>query len=273
MLYDNIPLPSKGLFYEGQLEFVKVFFMTTEDELMLTAPNIFNQGSALRILLEKTVCEPNNLPYNQLLINDKEFLLLYLKENAYGHIVDYQDKDRIYFDTRNIEIKNIELFPDDGIFYTYHHKNDIIKLKNLKVTDEKFLKCSKLENQILHIHSINGDEDRKHIKFYMEYMPILESRPFRNYIDSIDFGLNKQTFCHVNEVKQNITIQVDESLFGLTQENLGKFNKNVNDTISFLLNEGNGYTMEGILKLPVHVRKFHEENLVKKITKLNDSMK
>jgi len=284
MYSDSIPIPSKGIFYEGEPEYLQVYYMTTEDELSLTTPNIFAKGDALVNLLKKTVCEPNNIKYEDLLLHDRDYLLLFLKDNAYGYVLDYagvkgldksKEKDSVYFDSQNIEIKmGLDKIPDDGLFYTYRWQNYIFKIRLLKTTDiPKINKRSRLSYYIQHIYSINENTDRKYIQSFMESIPIIESKKIKKFIDSLAFGLNKKTWAIIGGNRVNIDLVIDESLFGLNQQNIGKIAKSINDSIFFLLNEGNGYTEQGLLKMPVHIRKLHEEKLIQKINKINENMK
>ena len=274
--YDSIPIPSKGLFYDGNPEYLRVNYLTTEDELMLTSPNLFHKGDVLNELLEKNVCSINNIKLGDLLINDKEFILLYIKETAYGNVTQYQDeKEKLYFDTHNIKIKTIDSLPEkDGFYHLQYDENTLIKTNFLKVKDEKFLKSSnKLDYYINHIYSINDNTDRNYIKRFFEHLPILKSKKIKNFIDDVSFGVNKKTFCIFNDKTVDIEIQIDESLFGLTQDNINKKNKSINDIIFFLTNEGEGFTYTDILNMPVHTRRFHEEKLLSKIKRINDEIK
>ncbi len=274
MYSDTIPIPSEGIFYEGRPEYLKVYYMTTEDELNLTTINNFAKGDALINLLKRCVCEPNNLPYEDLLLHDRDYLLLFLRDNAHGYVLDYKDKDTsVYFDSQDVAIRNISRMPDDGLLYTYKFQGDVLKLKLLKAIDlPRIKKSSRLSYYIEHIYSVNDNTDRRYIEFYMNRMPIAESKKVKKYIDSIGFGVARKTKAIINGKRQDIDFNVDESLFGLTMNNLGKIAKNINDSIFFLMNEGNGFTMETILKMPTHLRKLHNDKLVQKINKINESM-
>lgn len=275
MFEDRIPIPSKGFYYKDKPEFLTVKFLTTENELMMTSVNLFNNGEAIYKLLEENVCKPNNLSVNELLIGDKEQILLFLKESAYGNIVEYKDgKNDIYFDTYDIGIKSLNKFPEDGKYYRMNHNNNILKLKHLTIADEKLLKNqSKLEYYTNQIHSINGIINKNYIKQYIGRLSIPDGKILKKMIDSIFFGVIKSTKCKVNNKINQIDIKIDESFFGYSLDNLGKINKAINDSIFFLTNEGEGFTWNDVLKMPVFMRKQYEDKLINKITKLNEQMK
>ncbi len=276
MLYDSIPIPSEGIFYKGRPEYLKIFYMTTEDELQLCTLNAFAKGDALITLLKKTVCEPNELPYEDLLLHDRDYLLLWLKDNAFGYVLDYADKkSSVYFNSQDIDIKmGVPRLPDDGLIYTYKQNGIIFKIRHLKAIDiPKLNKKKSLTYYILHVVSINGNDNHKYIEHQINNMPIAEAKKLKKFIDSIAFGVNKKTHAVLDGKRQEIELEIDESLFGLTLQNLGKLAKNLNDAVFFLLNEGNGYTEQGVLKMPTHIRKLHEDKLIQKINKINENMK
>lgn len=274
--YDLIPIPSKGLFYEGTPEYLRVNYLTTEDELMLTSPNLFHKGDVLNELIDKNVCKINNIKLEDLLIYDKEFILLYIKETAYGNITDFKDeKEELYFNTHNIQIKTIDKLPEsDGYYHFQFDENTLIKTHFIRVKDEKnIISKNDLDYYINHIYSINDITDRKYIRAFIGCLPIRKSKKIKNFIDDVAFGVIKKTFCTYNGKKANINVKIDESLFGLSQENISKKNKSINDIIFFLTNEGEGFTYSDILSMPVHMRRFHEEKLLTKIKKINDEIK
>jgi len=279
MFSDTIPIPSMGLFYEGTPEYLEVFYLTTEDELMMTSPNLFNKGDVLYKLLENKVCKHNNINVDDLLVNDKNFILLWLRENAFGNIIEYDEttkdkKEKFFFDTHNISIKNIDKFPDDGNLYTLRFQKHELKFKLLTVADEKKYKNhSKLDYYISHIHSLDGDTDRDKIKTFIHTLPILEGRKIKRYIDSINFGVGKTTTCYINDKPVKTNINMDEIFFGYSQENLAKINKSIKKSMFFLMNEGQGYNNNDLLKMTTFDRKFNEDELIAKIHKMNEQIK
>lgn len=281
MYTDTIPIPSKGIFYENPTEYLEVKHLTTEDELMMTSPNLFNKGDALYKLLDKAVCQLNDIKLDDILVNDKEFILLWLRENAYGHIIENEEvKDEkvetFYFDTRSLTIKNISIMPDDGPFFTMLYDGKYsLKIKLITIGDEKLLRnsTSKLNYYASHIYSINGNVDKKYINHFFMNQPILKSRLITKFIDRINFGVVKKTTCLINNSPIETTVDIDELFFGYNLNNLTKINKAINSSIFFLLNEGQGYTNSDVLAMPTFQRKFNEDKLVEKINKINEQLK
>lgn len=281
MYSDNLPLPSYGYFYENKNDYIEVYHLTTEDEIMMTSPNLFNKGDVLNRLIEKTVCKHNDIKLDDILVNDKEFILLWLRESAYGNVIEFNEiKDgkstEFYFDTRNIRIETMSIPPDDGKLFTYiFNKDYTLKLKLLTIGDEKKLpkNINKIDYYCNFIFSINGNEDRMYINSFLRNQSIMDGRKIKKYIDKINFGVKKDTTCLINKVSTKTSVDINELFFGYSQENLGKITKALNDGIFFLLNEGQGYTNSDVLKMPTWSRKNHEEKLIEKINKMNEQIK
>jgi hypothetical protein len=68
--YDIIPLPSEGKLYPGRKSSVKVAYLTTADENILTSPNLVENGQFLEILINRKLLEPG-LRYKDLLPGDR----------------------------------------------------------------------------------------------------------------------------------------------------------------------------------------------------------
>ena len=121
--FDVIPLPSKGKLYKNKKESVRLAYMTTADENILTSPNLLQSGEFLEILINRKILEPT-LRYKDLLPGDRNAIMLWLRATAYGEIypVTLLDELNEPFDTEiNLnELKTIELNenPDEeGLFY------------------------------------------------------------------------------------------------------------------------------------------------------------
>lgn len=281
MYTDYLPIPSKGMFYPlddygDRQEYLEVGYLTTEDELMMTSTNLFAKGDILYKLLEKKVCKYNNITLDELLINDKEFILLWLREMAYGNIIEYADnKERFMFDTADIGITYLKTAPDKFGCYQYTYRDCVFNLKLLTIRDERVFKIKGKNNfnfYLSHIKDINGNTDREYIKKVFGNMPFLEGRKLKDFIKEINFGVAEYAFCYSNDKRLKTTIEINENFLGFTQNNLPKTNKMLNDSIIYLLNEGQGYTQSDVLSMPCHIRIYNIERLSEKISKINESI-
>jgi hypothetical protein len=213
--FDVIPLPSKGLLYPGQQGSVKVEYMTAMDENILTSPNLIKSGKVLDILLERKVKE-SPVPFDQLLIGDRNAIMIWLRATGYGEMYPVKLTDPssgVEFETEiNLsELKTKELpegiEPDEkGEFsFLLPKSKKKIKFKLLSVSDEKTIASrsekyekatkSQISNTLTYrlqaqIKEIDGNRDVNYIQQFINVMPAFDSLKFREYSDSIEPGID-----------------------------------------------------------------------------------
>lgn len=279
---DSLPVPSKGIFYErdkydNPLEYLEVGYLTTEDEIILCTPNLFHRGEALYRVLERKIEPYNNIKLDDLLVNDKETILLWLRESAFGNMIDYIDKDnkRFNFNTHNIAIKNLIHEPDSNGYYSFNVDNMDFKMKLLTVLDERKYKTkfNRINYLAASIVEINGEEyNFQEKKEFLMNSSISTGRKIRNLIDGFNFGVDRKTIYTYDGKEYKTEITMDELFFGVSKDNLSKNSTAINDSIFFLLNEGQGYINSDILAMPTHIRLYNIDKLSEKIKKHNDEI-
>src|ERR1035437_11092950 len=123
--FDEIFLPSMGLFYSGSTGFIKVRAITGYDEVVASSPYLKQTGSALRILFNNVVLD-SNIEYDNLLICDRDAILLFLRSVTYGDEVEmdfvcpecsHESKGK--FKISNIEAKELNIPPNENGEYEY----------------------------------------------------------------------------------------------------------------------------------------------------------
>lgn len=209
--FDVVPLPSKGKLYRGKKANIKLAYMTTADENILTSPNLLKNGEFLEILINRKLLEPE-LRYSDLLPGDRNAIMLWLRATAYGEMYPvtlYDEKDEPFDVEINLnELKTIELNvePDsDGLFsFVMPISKANVRFKLLTCGDidniEKILEHEKemnipvnnastykLENMIV---EVNGETNKTMIRDFVNYMRIGDSKAFNKYVDSIDTGVD-----------------------------------------------------------------------------------
>lgn len=209
--FDVISLPSKGKFYKNKKESVRLAYMTTADENILTSPNLLQSGEFLEILINRKILEPT-LRYKDLLPGDRNAIMLWLRATAYGEMypVTLFDEDDEPFDTEiNLnELKTIDLTvePDEeGLFYFRLPLTKAeIKFRMLTCGDidaiEKIVEKEKERNIPVNntntyklekmIVEVNGNRDLTTIRDIANSMRIADARAFIDYIDSIECGID-----------------------------------------------------------------------------------
>jgi len=209
--FDVIPLPSKGKLYRNKKQNVRLAYMTTADENILTSPNLLKSGEFLEILINRKLLEPE-LRYKDLLPGDRNAIMLWLRATAYGEMYPvtlYDENDEAFETEINLnELKTIDLNvePDeDGLFnFTMPLSKANVRFKLLTCGDidniEKILEKEKennipvnngntykLENMIV---EVNGETNKTMIRDFVNYMRIQDSKEFNKFVDSIDTGVD-----------------------------------------------------------------------------------
>jgi len=207
--FDVIPLPSEGKLYPRRNKTVKVSFMTTADENILTSPNLMESGEFLEILINRKLLEPD-LRYKDLLPGDRNAIMIWLRATGYGEmypILVYDEKEEVFETEVNLsDLKQIPLNVEpnsEGMFdfqLPISKSNIVFKMltvgeleelgktveatKDLPVNEEATLI---LEAQIV---AVDGNRDRDFIKNFVRNMRVGDAQKLRDYFDKIECGVD-----------------------------------------------------------------------------------
>ena len=236
---DTIELPSKGVFYPNKQTHIKIKHLTAEDENILTSPELIRSGKVLDVLLDNAIVD-NSLAAEDMLVGDRNAALLYLRKEGYGD--DYEVKmtcpkcSEEFRDTvliSELKYKSLEKMPDEsGLFSVVLPKTKwAVKFRLLNGKDEAFLtkkaevpkKTKKnvsysqllTERYVLQIMSINGNSDKLQIKKAVTNMPIGDSLFLREYIRTVEPGIDMEsnfTCKHCGETFED-TVPINAKLF------------------------------------------------------------
>ena len=205
MSYEEVKLPSKGLFYEDGLDSVNIEYLTSKDEDIMTTPSLIENGSVIDVILKKKILN-KNIKVENLLSGDKSAIILFLRASSYGHEYEVQVPDprtNIGFletvDLRKFKYKEISEKPDSvGEFtvkipmrdktikfrlLTSGEEDAVIKMaENIKDTyqlDYAEYSTMKLKANIT---EINGNRDRSYIDRFVDVMPAMDAHIIRKRI-------------------------------------------------------------------------------------------
>jgi len=215
-IVDEVELPSKGIFYNSKQATVKVKHLTAEDENILTSPDLIRSGKVLDVLLENAIID-NSLSAEDMLIGDRNAVLLFLRKEGYGD--DYPVRmscpkcNESFVESvliSSLETKELTTMPDQsGLFAVTLPKTKWqIKFRLMNGADESFLskkaempkKTKKnisysqllTERYILQIMEVNGNSDKLYIKKAVTNMPISDSLVLREYIRMVEPGVDME---------------------------------------------------------------------------------
>jgi hypothetical protein len=240
---EMVELPSKGLLYpEGHplsSGKVEMKYMTAREEDILTNQNYIRQGIVIDKLLQSMLI--TKFDYNDLLIGDKDAIMLaarilgYGKDYDFTYYPEYSDsEEKITIDLTLVKEKplNKELISETGkneFTFKLPNTGNVITFKLLTHGDEQSIDkynqglkkidpkgnsdvTTRLNHTIL---SINGDYDKKAIREFIEYGFLAkDSRAFREYLNSINPGINlKYNYTFDNGSEEDIIIPIGVNFF------------------------------------------------------------
>lgn len=211
MSFDVLPLPSEGKLYKSKKPTVKVAYMTTADENILTSPNLLQSGEFLEILINRKLLDAN-LRYKDLHIGDRNMIMLWLRASSYGEMypVTLLDENDVPFDTEinlnELKTKKLNAEPDaEGLFdFVLPLSKSVIKYKLLNVGEleeiDMIAEQDKANGAILdntptymlerQIIEIDGIRDRAFIKNFIETMRLNDGKELKKKMAEIDCGVD-----------------------------------------------------------------------------------
>ena len=209
--FDVIPLPSQGKLYPSKKPNIKVSFITTADESILSSPNLLQSGEFLEILMNRKILD-QEIRYKDLHVGDRNAIMIWLRATAYGEIypVTLLDENNEVFETElnlnDLVIKNLGAEPDqEGLFdFTFKLCKSNIKFKLLTcgdvddietiVSKEKIDGCP-IDNTIKYhlermIIEVDGSRDATKVKEFANNLRPMDNESFGDYIQSIASGVD-----------------------------------------------------------------------------------
>jgi len=209
--FDVIPLPSEGKLYQNKRANVRVSFMTTADENILTSPNLLQSGEFLEILMNRKMLEPE-LRYKNLHVGDRNAIMIWLRATGYGEMypVTLLDEKGVPFETEinlnDLKTKNLGAEPDqEGLFdFTFPLSKAKVKFKLLTCGDvddiEKLIEKEKADGIPVNnattytmektIIEVNGNRDRNVIREFANSIRIRDAKDFTSYVEKIESGID-----------------------------------------------------------------------------------
>ena len=209
--FDVIPLPSRGKTYPNKKKSVKVAYLTTADENILTSPNLIESGDFLEILINRKLLEPG-LRYKDLHTGDRNAIMIWLRATGYGekYPIQVTDKNGIPFDTivDLNELKTVELEADpdsEGLFdFKMPLSGTQLKIKLLNVGEveaiEKLIEDDKDSGQLINnentyvlesqIVEVDGNRDKGFISEYVKNIRTLEVQKLRAFVQTLECGID-----------------------------------------------------------------------------------
>lgn len=208
--YDVVELPSRGILYPSGTKAVKVSYLTAADENILASPNLVATGNVIDELLKRKILT-REIPIEEMLTQDKQAILIFLRNTAFGPELTLKLKDpqtgndfEHIVDLSELSYKEFTLQQDSNGEYPYFMEKSKknITFKFLTEKDEKEIDdirdswnglgnapviTKRLEKLI---KSVEGNKDPMNIRNFVETLPIVDSQNFRKYINKVKPGVD-----------------------------------------------------------------------------------
>lgn len=170
VVYDMVPLPSKGQCYPHKLASIAVAELTAADENIIAAPQMYRDGKIIDVLLERKILDKNVVP-SELCKGDREAIMLWLRLSSYGpeypiYATNPATGKRYEVDARldQFDYKPFTLKGDEnGHFSFTTQSGDILKFRYLTNSDEEELK-KRLIMEATNIDALEFQKDIANIR-------------------------------------------------------------------------------------------------------------
>jgi hypothetical protein len=200
-----VDLPSMGKLYSKESPLssgtIEMKYMTAKEEDILTNQNYIEKGIVIDKLLKALIVD-KTINYNQLLVGDKNALLIAARILGYGKDYEFtyngltEKVDLSLLDNKKLH-PDIEKASENAFNFTLPTTGHVITFKLLTHGDEsaidqevKGLKkinkesSAELSTRLKHmITAINGDAEKKTVRSFVDNQFLArDSRAFRNYL-------------------------------------------------------------------------------------------
>lgn len=227
-----ISLPSKGKLYPENSPLrkgeVALRYMTAKDEDLLLNQSYIEKGVVVDKLLQSLIVD-KNINYSDLLTGDKNALLVAARILGYGKMYEFEYKgEKESIDLSQIQDKPldpvVENATENKFTFTLPIRGNVITFKLLTHADEqaidqelKGLKklykdaVPELSTRLKYmIIAVDGNEDRKTVREFVDTMLAADSREFRKYVAKIQPDLDMK-FYPENGPEGGVSIPINVS--------------------------------------------------------------
>lgn len=218
--YDEIILPSKGVFYNGTdgptNGILHVRSMTGEEEQILSTPRYVKRGSAINMIFQR--CIKENIKADTLLTVDRTYMLIWLRGISYGHEYEVEikcpDCDKKFNHTINLSELLVNYCPDDlmpplmevlpksGFKFIWHlprgldeNKVQDYRDRRLKEYGDAATDDSLIYRMSLMLDEIEGVKDKTELMLLLKKLPIQDISFLRSLALDPPFGVD--TKCQI----------------------------------------------------------------------------
>ena len=240
----HVELPSEGVYYDkdhplhGE-DSVEIRFMTAKDEDILTSPSLIKKRIVLDRLIQNLILD-KRIRVEDLLLGDKNAILIQARISGFGQWYEVRmtcpscgEERSEEFDLEecakvegsNTDFDEIEKLSNGNFMITLPKTKAQCEVKLFRGHEEKIIVKSidnknkennTLTRQLkLMIQSVNGYEDPKVIDYFVDNMPVADSRMLRYFFDKISPNVNLTTEfqCESCDHKEDVEVPLTVDFF------------------------------------------------------------
>ena len=213
--YEEVMLPSKGKFYDGTdgptNGIINIRPMTGEEEQILATPRFVKKGTAINMIFSKCIRE--NIKTENLLSQDRTFLLIYLRGISYGTDYEIQvrcpDTERQFNTIVDLDTLMVNRCPDNfgpnnlsGVLpksnlkfsYRFSRGKDETEIQQYRESRLKNFGDNSTDDTIVYrtaqlINNIENITDKDELKILIRNLPIQDVNYLRNVVNEPPFGM------------------------------------------------------------------------------------
>lgn len=294
--FDAITLPSMGLFYSSKTSVLYVKYITAREENILTQPSLMENGYGLQLVLDSVLIN-KEISVDELLVGDKQSILVYLRSTSYGdnfpivtQCPECKATGETKFELSSLVSKEVDIKPDENGLYTFEMpkmkiKNEkaIIKFEPMRVSHERYINektdLEKKENKKYtsnvtlkfqcQIKSINGVEDEVYIKKTIKKFPLGDSSQLREFMEMVEPGIDSRIKikCHNCNADYESSLYIDNNIFTLDPS----YKSNLWEEIFLIWYYGKGVNRADIYNMSTVERRWSLQRISEEIEKKNQA--
>jgi len=239
----HVELPSKGQYYAEDHplhnhETVEIRFMTAKDEDILTSPNLIKKKIVLDRLAQNLLLD-KRVRVEDLLLGDKNAILIQARISGYGqwyeakvkcpscsedHEMEFDLEECTTVVESKTDFEELEVLENGNFMITLPRTKAQCEIKLLRGHEEKVImknfdqrgrniQDNNTTQQLkLMIQSVNGYDDKKVVDYFVDNMPVVDSKFLRHVYSGVNPNTNLMTEfqcdnCgHLEDVEVPLTI-------------------------------------------------------------------
>jgi len=294
--FDALTLPSMGLFYSSKTSVLYVKYITAREENVLTQPSLMENGHGLDLVLNSVIIN-KEFELDDLLVGDKQSLLVYLRSTSYGDSFPITTQcpscnttGETKFELSSLSAKEIVHKPDENGLFEFvmpkmklNGEKVIVKFEPMRLKHERNINNSieiekkenkkynssvtlKFQNQI---YSINDITDKTYIEKIIKKFPIKDSTELREYMELVEPGINGNIPITCNNCNHQYSndLYIDNAIFTLDPS----YKSNLWEEIFLIWYYGKGVNREDIYNMSTVERRWSLQRISEEIEKRNQA--